>query len=653
MKGKKLTLTQKLMFIGGTIVLASLLATSAVSVWKSSHALNRLGKDNSQRQSEQLATLVRMVLEEEVQKAKAIASLRSVVDAAELVSAQGAEGAQEAVQKANEGLISIMRSAGQDYEGIFLSDASGLLYGGVLHDGNTKVYPGVQIKDRDYFKRARETGKAVIGDVIVSKITNEPVAVICVPLLNKDGRFLGILGTSLKIGFLTDTVSNTKVGTTGYAYMTDKEGTIIAHPNKDLIFKLNLHKVAGLESLAAAMDSGKAGVVEYQYKGDDKISGYAPVGINGWMVGITQTKSEFLEPVRAMAWTVGGISGVAVLITLVVFFLFSRKISKPILVAVEGLTEGADQVAAASSQVSSASQQLAEGSSEQAASLEETSSALEEMSSMTRQNADNAKQADSIVKASAKDIAEARQSMQALTQSMGQISQASAETQKIIKTIDEIAFQTNLLALNAAVEAARAGEAGAGFAVVADEVRNLAMRSAEAAKNTAQLIEDTVKKVSDGESILKDANEAFGKVAEGSTKIGELVGEIAAASSEQAEGIGQVNRAVSEMDKVVQRNAATAEESASAAEELNAQAEQMRHFVQTLADMVGFRAETGSVERRVSQRRLSAKGDAQPGGQAKEKTKGNGGKRPFVPEKVPAQVKPEELIPFDDDFSEF
>jgi len=265
----------------------------------------------------------------------------------------------------------------------------------------------------------------------------------------------------------------------------------------------------------------------------------------------------------------------------------TRSITKPINRIIRGLNEASEQVASASGQVSSASQSLAEGSSEQAASIEETSSSLEEMSSMTKQNAEHANQANTLMEEAKQIVGRANSSMSELTGSMQEISKASEETSKIIKTIDEIAFQTNLLALNAAVEAARAGEAGAGFAVVADEVRNLAMRAAEAAKNTANLIEGTVKKVKDGSQTLSNANQAFGEVSTSANKVAELVAEISAASNEQAQGIEQTNKAIAEMDKVVQQNAANAEESASASEEMNAQAEQMKGYVGEMVALVG------------------------------------------------------------------
>jgi methyl-accepting chemotaxis protein len=266
--------------------------------------------------------------------------------------------------------------------------------------------------------------------------------------------------------------------------------------------------------------------------------------------------------------------------------ILSLSITRPIKRIINDLNEGADQVAAASSQVSSSSQVLARGSSEQAASLEETSSSLEEMASMTRQNASNASEANALMQETGKVVQEADRFMQELTTSMQDISQASGETAKIIKTIDEIAFQTNLLALNAAVEAARAGEAGAGFAVVADEVRNLAMRAAEAAKNTAALIEGTVDKVKGGTDLVAKTGEAFTQVTSSTGKVKDLVAEIAATSQEQAQGAEQISKAVALMDTVVQQNAANGEESASASEELYAQAEQMKGVVGGLVALV-------------------------------------------------------------------
>ena len=281
------------------------------------------------------------------------------------------------------------------------------------------------------------------------------------------------------------------------------------------------------------------------------------------------------------------LSAIGCVMAFVIAFFITRSVTGPLSKIIAGITDGAEQVSAAASQVSSSSQQLAEGTSHQASSLEETSASLEEMSSMTKQNADNANQARVMMGEAGKIVEKVNRHMKDMAGAVSEITRSSEETGKIIKTIDEIAFQTNLLALNAAVEAARAGEAGAGFAVVADEVRNLAMRAADAAKNTSSLIENTIGAVRKGNELTNATQEAFKENATISQKISQLVDEIASASVEQAQGVTQVGKAVTDMDKVMQQAAANAEESAAAAEELNAQSEQMKDYIGALAKMVG------------------------------------------------------------------
>jgi methyl-accepting chemotaxis protein len=347
-----------------------------------------------------------------------------------------------------------------------------------------------------------------------------------------------------------------------------------------------------------------------------------------------------------MALSIG--VGVAVALGAVLALLIVRSIGKALTRMAATLGDGSEQVASAATQVSSASQSLAQGASEQAASLEETTSALEEMSSMTKKNAETAAQANAL-SAEAKAAADkGNQAMQKMGASINEIQKSATETAKIIKVIDEIAFQTNLLALNAAVEAARAGEAGKGFAVVAEEVRNLAMRSAEAAKNTSALIEESVQSARNGVTISTDVAKTLDEINLASSKVNELIAEIATASQEQSQGIGQVNTAMAQMDKVTQSSAANAEESASASEELSSQAEQLRGVVGELVALVG-----GSRGRRAAPSRRAAH-------VASGKTMTGDAAHRAEMAKPAAKKKKSELIPLDadeqgpsQDFSEF
>lgn len=346
----------------------------------------------------------------------------------------------------------------------------------------------------------------------------------------------------------------------------------------------------------------------------------------------------------------------ASIISITIWWLTARGIGNKIRDVVKRLQQDADQVTSASENILHSSGELAEGSSRQAAGLEESSASLEEMASMTRQNAGNANEANNLMQNAANMVDQGVEAMQRMTKTIDEIKSSSAQTAKIIKTIDEIAFQTNLLALNAAVEAARAGEAGKGFAVVAEEVRNLAQRSAEAARNTATLIEGAQHNSDSGVTVAGEVAKHLDSVQDASGKVAALIMEIAAASQEQAQGIDQVNTAVAEMDKVVQQNASNARESTNFSEALTEEAKVLNNLIAELVEIVNGRTgksnktETKTVYtaslRNTGERRVAAAKHKEIS--ASDTSKATGEK------KTNAQVEPEQIIPLDsEEFKDF
>jgi methyl-accepting chemotaxis protein/methyl-accepting chemotaxis protein-1 (serine sensor receptor) len=280
-----------------------------------------------------------------------------------------------------------------------------------------------------------------------------------------------------------------------------------------------------------------------------------------------------------------GIIGLSV--GVVIAWLMITSINKTLHQAIFELAEGAEQIASAATQVSSSSQSLAQGSSQQAASIQGTSASTAQVNSMARRATANSKSTADMVSQSQQKFQATNHSLEQMVVAMDGIGDSSNKIAKIIKVIDEIAFQTNILALNAAVEAARAGEAGAGFAVVADEVRNLAQRCAQAAKDTAQLIDDSIAKANDGKTKVDEVAGAIRAITAESSQIKLLIDEINAGSQEQARGIDHITQSISEIEQVTQHTAAGAQESAAAAEELSAQSNIMKDVINRINAMVG------------------------------------------------------------------
>jgi methyl-accepting chemotaxis protein len=488
-----------------------------------------------------------------------------------------------------------------------------------------------------WFQRAMTVKEIVFSEVHLSQEDGAPVIVMAKAFYDpREGKPFMVVAADLAAESMTRPVTGIKIGKEGYGFILNKEGMVVAHHDKTKNFQLDLSKY----DFGKEIIKKKKGTIEYSLDGRTQFASYQEYPALGWIVALSVDKAEIMESISTMKYLFVILLIVMAAFCLVAGVIFTIRLVKPITRIVAGLTDGSNEVASASSQVSESSQHLAEGASEQASSLEETSSSLEEMSSMTKQNADNANHAKAMMNEARGVVEKANAQMAQLAEAIGQITRSSEETGKIIKTIDEIAFQTNLLALNAAVEAARAGEAGAGFAVVADEVRNLALRSAEAARNTSDLIEKTIKAVRNGNEMTASTQEAFRANAELSGKISQLVDEIATASEEQAHGIQQVNTAVSEMDRVTQQSAANAEESANAARDMKDQAQQMRMYVEELAAVAGVdvnRSSGSGMDMVSSVERKPAL--PEPANKKKGKVRGERDKS--------VRLKPGDIIPFD------
>jgi methyl-accepting chemotaxis protein len=624
--------------IGGCLMaLVPVVILGSIAVFNSISTIKQETSQQIATVSKSTADMVDAVMSSEVSSMAMLANRDLAVQAVKEANAGGGGQKADALTKELTKLQPIVQAR---YETLIAVGENGTTFSDSL---NGKI-KGIKVTDRDYFKTALQ-GKPSMDSVVISKNSKEPVCTIAYPVKDESGKVIGIMAGIMKISFLTAKINEIKLGKTGYSYMVNREGLVIVYPDAKQVLQLNLAKEQGLEDVMKRATSGDVGTQEYTYKGIHKYAGFAPVKINGWSVVTAVPVDEMLQSAYATRNII--FIGVIIFVVLagILAYFAAGSVAVPVQQAVRRLIASSDEISAASGEVASSSQSLAEGASEQAASLEETSSSLEEMSSMTKQNAGNASQADALMKQANMVVTKANDSMGHLTSSMREITVASEETSKIIKTIDEIAFQTNLLALNAAVEAARAGEAGAGFAVVAEEVRNLAMRAAEAAKNTSGLIEGTVRKIREGSELVGKTSEAFSEVAVNAAKVGELVGEIAAASSEQAQGIDQINKAVTEMDKVTQQTAANAEESASASEEMNAQAMSMREVVQELMLVIGG---NGNGHQTAAAVRSTGSAGRMRTPMLEQATRAGRASSSDKRERGPA-VKPSQIIPFEED----
>ena len=484
-----------------------------------------------------------------------------------------------------------------------MKEQNGLAFAGLVGE-NGKILVitdpslvGGDVSSRDFVKRALSTGDVAMSSVFYSSVSKTVCLAVFCPVLDNvtTGKHIGFVQMVVDAGDLSKIVHDGVglVGESADSYLINANGVLstnMVHGGEALKDSLDTEMIRNLSQ------NIKRGNTGYTYQGIYKnnlgkevlgTGGVVKIGDNFAGLIIEVEKSEVLakqNAFRIFLIILAFLLSIAVILTAI---FFSRSIALPLNKISENLKSGAELTFSASSQVSSSSQSLAEGASEQASSIEETSASLEQVASMSHKNTDNAQECDKLVRQADKMYIDLEQRIKKMVEAVSEIQKNSLVTQKIIKTIDEIAFQTNLLALNAAVEAARAGVAGAGFAVVANEVRNLAMRASQAAHDTSELIENTVNSVKTGTDITEELRQAVQKNVEIGKKIATLVAEIANASGEQSKGIDQVISAISQINEITQQNAANAEESASAASELDSQSKVLMDMVEDLNKITG------------------------------------------------------------------
>ncbi|MBI5833043.1 MAG: hypothetical protein HZB16_12165 [Armatimonadetes bacterium] len=489
---------------------------------------------------------------------------------------------RDAVQDAKVRPAAVDRIAGWQKDGVwagmFATDPTGT----IVVDGTAAAdLEGTRPSDEDLLKRAL-AGEIGHGKVVPGP-DGTPSVLFMAPLSYK-GKLYGVTGGYARlVTFYERTLQPVKFGRTGFAMVTTPEFLVFLHPQADAVLREDLSKT----ELGRAMGTSKEGKATVSYGGARQLACCATVEGTDWrMVGL-YPMAQAMAGVNALRGLVLMLVGFIVVLVGGIAMRAAGKLSAGILGTVATLQESADQVNSAAGQVANAATSGASGASDLAASVQETTAALESMGHLAGRNAEDTAKVSRLLREDANAtfdqigdrLGQMRASLEAAVA-------ASGETARIIRTIDEIAFQTNLLALNAAVEAARAGDAGKGFAVVAEEVRSLAQRSASAAKQTADLIEEANGRVAETSQRTHGVTTALEENARIAQEVMGLVERVSSASREQSDSISQVRGAMGRVDASSQDTAASAEESASAAEELAAQAQAMTSGCEHLLGLV-------------------------------------------------------------------
>ena len=636
--------------VGGIlVVLIPLLIVGGFSMTKSSKAFSTMASTQAQEVAEDLARLINKILMADITLAQTFAAKYQVIHGAILKNQGNGDDVDQTLSNLSQNLQNTFNSLAKEFEGFFVTDIKGNIIAGIREGG--KYYStDINVAGRDYFKKMRSTGKAASGDIIRSKASGDLVCVVSAPVKSDEGNFVGSFGLVLKANHFTQLISDRKMGNTGYGFMVNKKGIVMAHPVEKHILSLNMFTLKGMENFSKKMVSGSKGSETYTFRGIEKISGYAPVGINDWYIAATQDVDEFLaapNSIKNMTLIIGAVS---LIVIVILVLLLSRAIVRPLNSAVAGLKdiaqgegdltmrldvtskdeigelatrfntfmeklqkiikqigdnsktmdESSTDLSAIAVQISSGAENTANSANSVAAATEEMTANISSVAAAMEQNSTNttmvaaaAEEMTSTINEIAKNAEQARGiSLEAVDKSknastrMSELEKAAHSIGKVTQTITEISEQTNLLALNATIEAARAGEAGKGFAVVANEIKDLAVQTAAATVDIRTQIDD----VQNSTTLSINEIDEIANVING---INDIIATIAAAVEEQSTATNEISANINQASQGIQEVTENINQSSSVAEEIS-------------KDIAQVTTEAGEVSNGSEQVRLSA-----------------------------------------------
>jgi methyl-accepting chemotaxis protein len=601
----------KLIIGGILVVLGPLTVCGYVATSNSARVATELSKANVQSIARGAATEVAATYEGEKKFAGAFANRTQVKIAAEAVAANGIEGATEAVAVINADMKKRFEKLSNFYSAIFLTDAEGVLYASAAQSGEDIA--GLGMAWNSLFEEARATKEAVSGPITRSKSSAELIMMFCAPVHANNGTFLGVFGALFKVRALTDLIAAKEIGATGYCFMVDSEGIIIAHPVEKYVLQLDFKSIRDAEMLTKGLLSGQTGAESYTFEGVNKVAGFAPFPQKGWSVAATQNTDEFLASVVSLRNTIALISIISLLLTIVVVFLAAGSITRPINKAVAGLkdiaqgegdltmrlalssrdeigelakwfnvfieklqkiiaqiSENTQSVNVSSGELSGVAADLAKNAEETSNRADNVATAAEEMSvnlnsvaaameqsttntTMVAGAAEEMTTTISLIAQNAEQAhtisAKAVQQAASTSNRMSELGKAAQAISKVTETITEISEQTNLLALNATIEAARAGEAGKGFAVVANEIKELAKQTATATMDIKVQIEGVQGTTRATVDEIGQISVIIGEINGLIVQMATAVGEQSATTGEIAANISQASLGLSEVSE--------------------------------------------------------------------------------------------------------